>query len=104
MPNDWIYACAQAACEAIDDDALRIDDSDSLHQFADGYVDIYNHDRYAFAAACGGTDFYSQAEDEASDLVQREASILDRLGAVQFCAARNVAATILRAWEENKGS
>jgi hypothetical protein len=51
FPDDWRYACAFAACEAIAEceDGAHLDERG--HDFADAYVDTYTHDLTAWLAS-----------------------------------------------------
>jgi hypothetical protein len=43
LPDDWRYECIQAAFGAISDAVEGTEDGELSQEFADGYVDIYNH-------------------------------------------------------------
>jgi hypothetical protein len=103
LPNDWIYAECRAACDAIDDGSLTLaeDSDDGLHEHADSRVDIYTRELYQWAADMCLSDAYANAESEAADILGDESDTIKRLGAIQYCAIRSIAATILDAAREN---
>jgi hypothetical protein len=94
LPSDWIYEEARAACEALDAGELEYDDD--VHAHADGRVDIYTRELFAWSAAMCGTSTWSAAEDEAEELGIRGGTE-ERLRVIQFCAIRSIAVTILAA-------
>lgn len=101
FPNDWIYAECASAYEAIKDGAIT--DEDSIHEYADGQVDVYTKDLYQWGADMCLTDLYSQAEDEANDLGDDEVGETEkRFAMIQYCAIAFIARTMLEAVEANK--
>lgn len=96
-PRDWIYAECEAACLAIDDGALASDDD--LHEYADGQVDIYTADRFAWAAEMCLSGTMAHAEEALEDMGGHTGTLADQLGALQYCAIEAIAATIFHAYE-----
>lgn len=94
-PRDWIYFECEAACLAIDDGALASDDD--LHEYADGQVDIYTADRFAWAAEICLSDTMAHAEEALKDMGGHTGTLADQLGALQYCAIENIARTMLDA-------
>lgn len=102
MPDDWIYNEARAACDAID--AGTLTDADSLHEHADGRVDVYTRDRFRWAADhCTGY-LYAHAEEarEDSDGEPGVTASEVAIGIVQYHAIAYIAGTLLDAWEEHR--
>jgi hypothetical protein len=98
VPNDWIFAECQAACDAIDEGYLV--GEDSIHEYADGRVDVYTRELHKWSADMCLTDTYAEAEAEAQDLIAPSADVQERLGAIQYCAIRSIAARMLDAWRD----
>ena len=67
LPNDWVFAECEAACNAIDDDSLSSDDT---HDYTDGRVDIYTKDLFCWATDMCLSRTWSDAEEEANQLRQ----------------------------------
>jgi len=101
LPSDWVYAACRAACDAIDEGSITRDgdDDDGLHEFANAQVDVYTEERFKWAAHACLSSLYASAEEEAEELGAKDSStIADRLGTIQYCALRAIAATIRDAW------
>ena len=103
LPNDWIYAECLAACKAIDAGDLGAGayPEDTIHEYADGRVDIYTRDRYQWAADFCLSGTMAHAEEALEDRGGHTGTLADRLGALQYCAIEAIAATILHAYETN---
>jgi hypothetical protein len=97
LPDDWIYAECEAACEAIDNGDLK--DEDALHEHADGRVDVYTKARFEWAAQFCLTDLYSTAEGEAEEMGDTS-DVTEKLGLIQYHAIYHIAATMLQAVAE----
>jgi hypothetical protein len=95
LPNDWIYAECRAACEAIDEGTVS--DEDDLHQHADGRVEVYTKDLFAWATEMCGTTTWASAEEEAEEVGSNTVGCEERIRAIQFFAIRNVASSMLEA-------
>ena len=101
LPNDWIYAECRAAVEAFDANEL---DSDTVHEYADGRVDIYTRALYQWAADFCLTDMWSSAESEAADLGSNETEPEKWIAMIQYCAIRSIAETMRAACEKSEES
>lgn len=98
-PNDWIFAECEAACDAIDDGTLS--DDDSVHEYADGRVDVYTRELYQWAADMCLSDTFAAAESDDSDLGTPENdSTVDRLMRLQYHAIARIARIMLEAAED----
>jgi len=95
LPDDWVYAECEAACEAIDEGNLKTDDD--VHEYADGRVDIYTRDRFKWAADKCLSSLYAEAEEQARDCGSDGADTADHLGAIQYHAIYAIASTMLSA-------
>jgi hypothetical protein len=95
LPDDWVFAECRAACDAIDDGYLV--DEDSVHEHADGRVDVYTRRLYQWSADMCLTDTYSEAEAEARDLCEASADTDKRIATIQYCAIRSIASRMLQA-------
>lgn len=100
LPNDWIYEECQAACDAIDEGSLT--DEDSIHEYADGRVDVYTKARYDWAAQFCLSTTYADAESEDNDCGGEGSDVAERLGRLQYFAIARIARTILEAHDEQK--
>jgi hypothetical protein len=100
FPSDWAYVECKAAFDAIDDGA-DLSDADTLAEHADGRVDVYTKALFAWAAEHCLTSLYSDAEEEAKDLVGEDATTEDRFKAIQYCAIQRIAATMAEACKEH---
>jgi len=101
LPNDWVYEACRDASLAIDDGALT--DSDSVHQYADGAVDIYTRDLAEWYRDMCHSDIYANAECEADDCGSSDNGNVDaRLRVIQYFAIARIAQTVLGAWEASK--
>lgn len=77
LPDDWRYACAFAACEALADLDESADFGAIEHDFAESHVDTYTHDRLAWLASDGrrpgyvdtAVDEYGRRDDGQSDII-----------------------------------
>lgn len=99
FPDDWIYAECKAAYDAFqENDGERPDD----YEHADGRVDIYTKERYQWAADMRLTDLFSLAEGEAAEIYGRKDDVSERIGVVQYCAIRMIAASIWDAMDAQK--
>jgi hypothetical protein len=97
MPCDWIWdTCHSVAC-AIDDGSFS--DDDSLDEFADSNVDVYTKALYQWSADLCTSDLFSNAEEEAGELLGDESDLEKRMSVIQFCAIRFIAQVILQAVE-----
>jgi hypothetical protein len=96
LPNDWIYGECKAAVEAFDEGSLT--DEDSIHEYADGRVDIYTKDVYQWAADMCLSSTFSYAEEEAEGMgVDLKGGVVKLLQTVQYCAISTIARTMLEA-------
>jgi hypothetical protein len=102
LPNDWIYSVCDAACCAIDDDELT--DEDSLHEWADGQVDIYTKDLATWYADMCNSSTFSNAEGEAEDAGCESSDIDERLKVIQYYAISSIGRTILDAVKSNESN
>lgn len=100
LPNDWIYAECEAACDAIDDGSLT--DEDSLHSHADCRVDVYTRDLYQWAADMCLSDTFAAAESDAEDIGDPPNETEKRLAQLQYYAIARIARIMLEAAEENQ--
>lgn len=99
LPNDWIYAECEAACDSIDCEILT--DEDSVHEYADGRVDIYTRAIYQWAADMANSSTFSQAEEDVSDMgMESSTSLEKRIQAIQYCAVARIARAMMTAAEE----
>jgi hypothetical protein len=98
LPNDWIYEECRAAVEAFDAGDLR-DDDDSVHEHADGRVEIYTKALYQWAADMCLTDTWAEAEQEAKDIGMPEETE-KRLACIQYAAIRRIAQMMYAACAE----
>ena len=98
LPDDWVYAECEAACDAIDDGSLTGDDS--VHEFADARVDVYTRDLYRWAADKCLSDTYASAESDASDCGMPDETE-KRIAIIQYHAIARIARTILAARDEH---
>lgn len=98
--SDWLWEECEAAVNAIDEGSLT--SADDVDQYADGRVEIYTRERFKWAAVHCLLDTFTEAEAEVEEngLAASDASIADRIAAVQFCAIRYIAEVILNAVEE----
>jgi hypothetical protein len=95
FPDDWRYDCIAAAVEAI---AESGDPEEDSHEFADGYVDVYNGARLAWLSSRLNRASYV---DEACETY--EATGLDtfeRIGLGQYAEASEVYGLVLQFLEE----
>lgn len=100
LPNDWIYAECEAACDAIDDGVLA--DDDSVHEYADRRVDVYTRELYRWAADMCLSDTFAAAESDDEDVgTPDKDSTVDRLMRLQYHAIARIARIMLEAAEEN---
>lgn len=97
-PNDWVYEECRAACSRFDEGDFS---DDEIHAYADERVDVYTQARFEWAAKFCLTGLYASAEEESAELVAKDASIEDRLGAIQYCAIASIARTMIEACREN---
>lgn len=89
-PNDWIWEECAAAWNADED----LTDSDALHEYADGRVDIYTKAIYQWGADMCLTDTYSNAESEADDSGAECTDVEKRFQVIQYYAIMRVASVI----------
>lgn len=97
-PHDWIYCECRDACEAIDHGDLT--DDDSVHQYADGRVDMYTRDLYQWAADMCLSDTYSHAQSSADDCGDTSTDE-KRISVLQYSAIESIARTVLDACLEH---
>lgn len=103
LPNDWVYSECRAAFEAERDESTDV--SDWVHEHSDSQVDIYTNALYQWAADLCGSSLFAAAEEEANGMgIADNASIEDRLKAIQYCAIARIAALIAQAVEEHPES
>ena len=98
LPNDWIYEKALEACSAIDDGAL---DEDSVLEWADSSVDVYNGDLLQWIADNHGSGIVSEAEECYEDYGPQ--GIVDGVRILQMCAIQIIAEGILSAMSRGDG-
>jgi hypothetical protein len=94
LPSGWIYEECRAAVEAFD--AGDLDDSDSVHEHADGRVDVYTRALYQWAADFCTTETFAAAEQEARDMGLPEETE-KRIACIQYAAIRHIADTMREA-------
>jgi hypothetical protein len=97
LPHDWIYAECRAAVESFV--AGDLDDEDSVHEFAEGRVDVYTKNLYQWAADFCLTETFGFAEQEARDMGLPEETER-RLACIQYAALRHIADVMFRACTE----
>lgn len=105
FPNDWIYAECRAACDAIDDGSIDVDNrdvSDQVWEHADGRVDVYTRKLYQWAADKCLSDTFAQAESEVNDLLDGVTDTAKRLSVIQFCAIQSIVNVMVEAWRDNR--
>lgn len=96
LPDDWRYACVAAAAEAI---AEADDPADNEHEFADGYVDVYNADLFDWLASHHSRQGYvDEAADELGAAV--DLGVVERIGLGQYAEAREVFGLVLRSLQK----
>lgn len=93
LPCDWIYEECKAAFDA------ELEDEDAVHEHADSRVDIYTKNLAQWYADMCLTSTYGYAEDEAKDMGCADGDINRQLMAIQYCAIRFIASTIMQARE-----
>jgi hypothetical protein len=101
LPDDWKYDKAEDAFDAIaDSDAETRDDCDDLrHEFADGAVDVYTHDRLAWLAS--HLERAGYVDQAASDgLASPDTGITDRIGIGQYVEAEEIFEAVLTGLED----
>jgi hypothetical protein len=98
LPDDWRYAAIAAALEYLADSDVDSDDWQDASDFADGYVDIYNHDR---ATWLGSHSYRPGYVDDACEEygTAPDASIMDRIGAGQYREASEVFSSVVSSLE-----
>lgn len=107
MPNDWIYDECRATCDAIDDGSIDIEGredaiNDAIHDHADSRVEIYTKPLFQWAADMCLSDTFSEAESDLKDMGGDETTdMVKRLMALQYCAIRRIAETMVQAVKEN---
>ncbi len=102
LPNDWIFAVARDACDAIDSGDLKSEDD--LHQFADDHVDMYTKESFAWAADMCNSATFCTAEDEYQETSGCYDSVSNTLMVIQYHAIYFIASVIFQAWEANRAS
>jgi len=105
LPNDWIYAECEAACDAIDDGSIDVEAryyQDAISEHTDGRVDIYTRDLYQWSADMCHSYTWSYAEEEAKDLGSADVDTEKRIAMIQYCAIQSIVDTIVEAWKEAK--
>lgn len=101
LPNDWVFEAAEAVCCAIDEGWLK--DEDSIHEFADGHVDVYNSARWEWGKDMHGTSIFDMAEEESRECNgDADVTTTEHLGHVQYFALARIARIIFAAWEAAK--
>lgn len=97
LPNDWIYStCCDAVC-AFDYGDLT-DDYDSIHEWSDGQVDVYNSAVFSWAADMCNSYCYAIAEEEAKEFgMDPEEGAVTFLRVIQLCAIKNIAQVMVEA-------
>lgn len=98
LPDDWVYAECEAACNAIDEGSLK--DDDDLHEHADGRVDIYTRARFQWAADKCNSILFAEAEERAKDASDGSGDIAEQLRLIQYHAIAAIATTMLDAAKE----
>jgi hypothetical protein len=89
LPDDWRYACISAAVDAIDEAGEDGDLDDRGAEFADGQVDVYTGERFAWLASNLTRQGY--VDDAVSEgLASPELDIADRIGLGQYMEATEV--------------
>jgi hypothetical protein len=96
LPDDWKYDKAEDAFDAIADAGAetREDCDDLRHEFADGAVDVYTHDRLKWLAS--HLDRAGYVDQAASDgLTAPDTEIVDRIGIGQYVEAEEIFEAVL---------
>jgi hypothetical protein len=95
LPDDWRYATIAHALESL----ARGTDPDDSGEFADGYVDVYNHDRLTWLASYGYRQGY--VDDACAQFgTLADASIMDRIGLGQYLEASEVFSSVVSSLED----
>lgn len=93
FPDDWRYACIGAAVDAIADAGEDADLDDLSHEFADGQVDTYTGERFAWLSSNLRRQNY--VDDAASEgLASAETEIAERIAFGQYMEAMEVYAAV----------
>ena len=100
LPDDWIYestaaiASAMTGYSADNADAMR----ESVHEIADGMVDVYTTDRTAWLAS----HLYNLqlCDDACAELGCEGSDITNRIGVGQYYALERIASAIVEACDE----
>jgi len=100
LPNDWIYEECADAFEAIE--CGDIADDDSIHEYADGRVDVYTRNLANWYAEFCLSDTLAQAESEVEDCGgYGDADVNKRIAMAQYFAIARIARVIFEACQEN---
>jgi hypothetical protein len=93
-PDDWRYAAIGTALESLADGM----DPEEGHDFADGYVDVYNHERLNWLASHSYRPGY--VDDACEQFGTADgARIMDRIGLGQYFEACEVFSSVVRSLE-----
>jgi hypothetical protein len=87
LPEDWRYACIEAAFDAIADCGEDAEQGDVGHEFADGYVDVYTGERLRWLASNLNRQGYV---DQAREEFGPREGIAEDVGMGQFVEALEV--------------
>lgn len=97
FPDDWKYECVMDACSHISDRSYDTEDEayDGDHEFADGHVDVYTHDRLKWLASnLTRPGICDEAVDE---LGSEGLDTVERIGLGQYAESREVYTEVVRA-------
>lgn len=93
MPNDWIYEhCSRVADQMVDCDPEEWEDS--IGEWADGLVDVYNADRTAWLAS--HLDFAAFVDDAVEELGHSGQGIFGDIGYGQYRCIEGIASELIR--------
>lgn len=94
LPNDWVYdACHTIISNMTDTDP---DDwEDSIHEWADGAVDVYNSDRASWLAS--HLRFGTAVDEAVAEMGESSDGVYGNIGIGQFYVLSQIAATLVRA-------
>lgn len=94
MPNDWVYdACHTIVGHMADTDSADWDDS--VSEWADGGVDVYNADRARWLAA--NLHFGGIVDEAVQSMGHSDQGVYGDIGLGQFAMLESIAAALIKA-------